>query len=95
MMISLYAFYPETRTLVLRTPEFDVDSFPTLGKEIVAQLGCRILEQQQDSDMHLWLLDFKGTHLMLKSEGYSQSCWLEALSKEDEEVLMFLANWLK
>ncbi|WP_413113118.1 DUF3630 family protein [Thaumasiovibrio sp. DFM-14] len=81
-----------TGVLSFQLPFFDSDSFPIFALQLIAQLELTLIEQQQDSDLHIWLVDFEGSRLWLKGEDYSQSCWLEVQRPEDSEVLAFLAS---
>ncbi len=94
-ILTTHTYMPENRCLVLPTSGFDADTFPSLASKIIEAMGMTLIEAQQDSDIHLWLVDFEGTTLLLKGEHYSQSCWLEALSSKDNDVLGFLASWLE
>ncbi|SHO58278.1 DUF3630 family protein [Vibrio quintilis] len=79
--------------LILATPDFDFDSFPSLGETLVSLLSAHIKEKQTDADLHTWLIDFEGTSLFLKAEHYSGSIWLEALQREQSfEVLDYIAE---
>lgn len=79
--------------IVIRSPQFDFDSFPQLAERLVAQLSASVVEKQWDADIHSWLVDFEGCQLFLKSEHYSESIWFEALViEESREELDFLAS---
>ncbi|MDV7106229.1 DUF3630 family protein [Vibrio sp. TH_r3] len=79
--------------LILSSPRFDVDSFPSLGETLVQLLSAHVKEKQFDADLHSWLIDFEGSLLFLRAEHYSESIWLEALDKNDsKEVMTYLAK---
>ncbi|MCX9490588.1 DUF3630 family protein, partial [Vibrio cholerae] len=47
------------------------------------------------ADLHTWLIDFEGCHLLLRGEHYSQSLWLETLTAgQGDEELAFIAKLL-
>ncbi|QTG89784.1 DUF3630 family protein [Vibrio furnissii] len=82
--------------LIVATPAFDFDSFPPLGERLVALLSARVLEKQSDADLHSWLIDFEGCHLMLRAEHYSECVWLEAMGEGlATEELDFIASLLR
>lgn len=85
----------ERGCLHLTSPEFDYDSFEELAQSLVILLDASVVEKEANADLHVWLIDFEGCRLMLKGEHYSASLWLEALSQDDSETLVFLAGWLK
>ncbi|MGC9422520.1 DUF3630 family protein [Vibrio sp.] len=81
--------------IILRTPTWDVDTFPELAERLVRLLSATVIEKQLDADLHSWLIDFEGCPLLLRAEHYSGSIWIEALSaQENEEELIFLAQLL-
>ncbi|EKO3983733.1 DUF3630 family protein [Vibrio fluvialis] len=82
--------------LIVATSAFDFDSFPPLGERLVARLSARVLEKQSDADLHSWLIDFEGCHLMLRAEHYSECVWLEAMGEGlATEELDFIASLLR
>lgn len=86
----------ESGVLILSTPDFDFDSFSELADELVNLLAARIVEKQQDADIHSWLIDFDGCRLLLKGEHYSQALWLEALEpSHSQEELNFIARFIE
>lgn len=83
----------EQGKIVLVAPQFDVDSFPSLGEQLVGILSATIIEKQLDADLHSWLIDFEGCRFFLRAEHYSESVWLEAVViRESREELTYLAN---
>ena len=87
-----YYFESEAK-LILSSPSFDIDSFPSLGEALVQLLSAQVKEKQFDADLHSWLIDFEGCLLFLRAEHYSESIWLEALDKnEGKEVMAYLAK---
>ncbi|CAM3129692.1 DUF3630 family protein [Vibrio rarus] len=90
---SVRYFDKPNARLSLISPFFDHDTFPIIGLEFVELISGKVLEKQQDADLHSWLIDFEGCQLMLRAEHYSESMWLEALSVEQSQAeLQFLAN---
>lgn len=86
----------EQGVLILTVPAFDYDSFPPVGDELVALLSARVIEKQQDADLHTWLIDFDGQQFFLKAEHYAQALWLEALDKHSsQEELAFIARLIE
>lgn len=86
----------ESGVLVLNSPDFDFDSFPYLGEQLVTLLSAQVVEKQQDADIHSWLIDFDGCRLLLKAEHYSQAIWLEALERtHSQEELSFIARFIE
>lgn len=81
--------------LILTFPSFDHDSYPQLAEEFVSLLSAKVVEKQQDADLHTWLIDFEGCRLMLRGEHYSESVWLESLGVgEGHEEIEFIASIL-
>lgn len=90
---GLVEYQKEQGRIIIRAPRFDYDSFPELGEALVKTLSADVLEKQSDADIHSWLIDFEGCQLFLRAEHYSESLWLEVLSKEDNsEDLDYLAG---
>jgi membrane-associated PAP2 superfamily phosphatase len=88
-------FISEQGILILDSPEFDFDSFLVLGEALLVLLSAKLIEQQQDADLHTWLIDFEGQHFFLKAEHYSQTMWLEALAiEESRENMLFIAKFI-
>lgn len=82
--------------LVIDAPAFNFDNFAPLALSFVQLIGASVLEQQQDADLHTWLIDFEGCQLMLRGEHYSESMWLEGLSEQQgREELVYLAGLLQ
>ncbi len=85
----------EQGVLILGSPEFDFDNFPALGEALLVLLSAKLIEQQQDADLHTWLIDFEGQRFFLKAEYYSQAMWLEALSiEESRDNMTFIAKFI-
>ena len=79
--------------IMIRTPNFDFDTFPLLGERLLKALPAIILERQCDADIHSWLIDFEGCQLFIKAEHYSESIWFESLSGvNSHEELDYLAG---
>ena len=90
---GLRAYQPQKGRLELKTPSFDFDSFPEMAEQMVRLLSATVIEKQWDADIHSWLIDFEGCQLLLKSEHYSESVWIESLViKDSKEELDYLAN---
>ena len=90
---GLDAYLPEQGRIIINAPDFDFDSFPALAERLLRLLSATALEKQCDADIHSWLIDFEGCHMLLKAEHYSESVWLEALSiKESRDEFNFLAK---
>ncbi|WP_070962672.1 DUF3630 family protein [Vibrio sonorensis] len=90
---GLISYDQEQARVLIRTPSFNFDDFPTLADELLQLLSAKVLEKQWDADLYSWLIDFEGAQLMLKAEHYSESVWIEALTKNDsQEELAFLAS---
>ncbi len=82
--------------LILIAPEFDYDSFPAIGEELVTLLSAKIIEKQQDADIHTWLIDFDEQQFFIKAEHYSQALWLEALDmRSSQQELIFISNLIQ
>ncbi|EKF9294699.1 TPA: DUF3630 family protein [Vibrio cholerae] len=82
--------------LIVRVENFDFDAFSEIGQRLVVLLSARVLEKQCDADLHSWLVDFEGCHLLLRAEHYSQSLWLETLTAgQGDEELAFIAQLLR
>lgn len=93
---GLLAYDAEQGRIIVRTPTFDFDSFPTLGERFVNLLSAQVIEKQADADIHSWLVDFEGCRLFLRAEHYSESVWLEAVTiAESQEEMGFLAQLLR
>ncbi|GLT18981.1 aminopeptidase [Vibrio zhanjiangensis] len=92
-VFGLREYQPQLGILVVQTPYFDFDSFPQMAEHLLQQLSATVVEKQWDADIHSWLIDFEGCQMLLKSEHYSESVWLEALNvKSSREELDYLAN---
>ncbi|EGA68273.1 hypothetical protein VISI1226_18406 [Vibrio sinaloensis DSM 21326] len=90
---GLAEYHADEGRIIIRAPRFDFDSFPQLADKLVKLLSASVIEKQWDADIHSWLIDFEGCQLFLKSEHYSESVWLEALSIDDsQQELDFLAS---
>ncbi len=90
---SLNHYDAEQGRLVVNVPDFDYDSFPALGEQLLKQLSATAIDKQADADIHSWLIDFEDCQLMLKAEHYSEAVWFEALAVgEAAEELEFLAG---
>ncbi|TMX42964.1 DUF3630 family protein [Vibrio sp. Hep-1b-8] len=90
---GLHTYLADEGRIIIRSPRFDFDSFPDLAQRMLQLLSATVVEKQWDADIHSWLIDFEGCQLFLKSEHYSESLWLEALSiEESKEELDFLAS---
>ena len=90
---GLHSYQTEEGRIIIRARRFDFDSFPALAQRMIELLSASVVEKQWDADIHSWLIDFEGCQLFLKSEHYSESMWLEALSIDDsKEELDFLAS---
>jgi hypothetical protein len=82
--------------LILSVPAFDYDRFPPIGDALIALLSAKVIEKQQDADIHTWLIDFDGQVFFLKAEHYAQALWLEALDKRSSaEELTFIARLIE
>ncbi|MUK29379.1 DUF3630 family protein [Aliivibrio fischeri] len=82
-LFSVIEFDKEVGRIIFTIPDFDFDTFNDVGKQLVSAIDAKVIEQQVDADLHSWLIDFEGTHLMLRAEHYSNSVWLESLSSEE------------
>ncbi|PSW03405.1 DUF3630 family protein [Photobacterium lipolyticum] len=80
--------------LLLSGPEFDFDTFPEIAELLLTRIDACLIERELNADLHLWLIDFEGSRLMLKGEHYSGALWLEALSPADSDTLSFIASLL-
>lgn len=90
---GLASYQSDEGRIIIRSPRFDFDSFPDLAERMLDLLSATAIEKQWDADIHSWLIDFEGCQMFLKSEHYSESIWLEALSiEESREEFDFLAS---
>ncbi|HGS4571234.1 aminopeptidase [Vibrio cholerae] len=81
--------------LIVHAENFDFEAFAETALRLVNLLSARVLEKQCDADLHTWLIDFEGCHLLLRGEHYSQSLWLETLTAgQGDEELAFIAKLL-
>ncbi|MGF1725882.1 DUF3630 family protein [Photobacterium nomapromontoriensis] len=97
-MLNLYTcrYLDESaRVLELGCPDFDFDSFFDVAAPLLILLGLRVIEQECNADLHVWLVDFDGCRLMLKGEHYSGQMWLEGVGADAEETLVYLAQLLR
>ncbi|EGR2393179.1 DUF3630 family protein [Vibrio cholerae] len=82
--------------LIVHAENFDFEAFADTALRLVNLLSARVLEKQCDADLHTWLIDFEGCHLLLRGEYYSQSLWLETLTAgQGDEELAFIAKFLQ
>jgi len=90
---GLSQYDAEEGRIIIRTPNFDFDTFPELGDKLLKLLSAQAIEKQWDADIHSWLIDFEDCQLFLRAEHYSECVWLEALSSGDsKQELDFLAS---
>ena len=90
---GLSQYDAEEGRIIIRTPNFDFDTFPELGDKLLKLLSAQAIEKQWDADIHSWLIDFEGCQLFLKAEHYSESMWLEALEvAASQQELRYLAQ---
>ena len=93
---ALKAYHAEQGVVEVAVANVSVELLPQLGEQLVGYLDARIVDQQQDADLHTWLVDFEGTQLFLKVEHYSESVWFEALAPQSaQEELAFIAQLLQ
>ena len=93
---ALKAYHAEQGVVEVAVANVSVEMLSQLGEQLVGFLDARIVDQQQDADLHTWLVDFEGTQLFLKVEHYSESVWFEALAPQSaQEELAFIAQLLQ
>ncbi|MDC0612141.1 DUF3630 family protein [Vibrio sp.] len=93
---SVAEYRRDEGVIVLCYPDYDFEQFTDIGSHFVTFISAEIIEKQCDADLHSWLIRFEGHHLILRSEHYSQSLWLEALSaNEAREDLDFLIQLIQ
>jgi hypothetical protein len=93
---GLHEHIVETNRIILVAPEFDFDSFPDVGEQLLTLLSATVIEKQVDADLHSWIIDFEGCQLIVKAEHYSGTVWIESLGKnESREEMEFIARLLK
>lgn len=82
--------------LIVRVAPFDLDAFADIAQRLLTMLSARVVDKQCDADLHTWLIDFEGCHLLLRAEHYSQSLWFETLAAgQGDEELAFIAQLLR
>ncbi|EHT4943247.1 TPA: DUF3630 family protein [Vibrio vulnificus] len=90
---GLTEYMAQEGRLLIRTPRFNLDTFPALAEQLLKLLSAQVVEKQWDGDVHSWLVDFEETHLFLKAEHYSEAVWFESLTVDDNrEVMDYLAQ---
>ncbi|MEC6824531.1 MULTISPECIES: DUF3630 family protein [Photobacterium] len=84
----------EQGTLAITLPLFEFDNFPAVAKVLLQRLDAILIEQEPSADLQQWLIDVEGCQLLLKAEYYSASMWLELLTLNDIEHLIFIQQLL-
>ncbi len=79
---SVVEYLREEGRVILTYPGFDFDKFADIAESLVMFLSAQVIEKQDDADLSSWLIRFEDTLFLLRSEFYSQSLWIEALSVE-------------
>jgi hypothetical protein len=80
--------------LLLSGPDFDFDSFPDIAEQLLVCIDARVIEKELNADLHVWIIDFEGSRLLLKGEHYASALWIEVLSSADNDALAFIATLL-
>ncbi|KLV07846.1 hypothetical protein ABT56_04270 [Photobacterium aquae] len=73
---------------------WDFDTFAAVVAPLLERWELKVLEQEANADLHVWLVDFEGCKMLLKAEHYSGQIWLEGLDAESTPVMAFLAQQL-
>ncbi|MCD9553753.1 DUF3630 family protein [Photobacterium carnosum] len=84
----------EQGTLVVTPPLFEFDNFTMVAKVLLQRLDATLIDQEPSADLQQWLIDFEGCQLLLKAEYYTASMWLELLTLNDIESLIFIQQLL-
>lgn len=84
----------EQGTLVVTPVEFEFDHFVVTAMALLQRLDARLVHQELSADLQQWSIDFEGCQLLIKAEYYSASMWLEILTANDIEHLIFIQQLL-
>ncbi|WP_045040181.1 DUF3630 family protein [Photobacterium iliopiscarium] len=84
----------EQGTLIVTPAVFEFDDFAVVAMALLQRLDATLVEQEQSADLQQWLIDFEGCQLLLKAEYYTASMWLELLTLNDIEPLIFIQQLL-
>ena len=75
-------------------PTIIINHITEIAGVLLTRIDACLIERELNADLHIWLIDFEGSRLMLKGEHYSGALWLEALSAADNDTLTFIASLL-
>lgn len=93
---GLHEYIIESNRIILTAPDFNFDTFPQIGEQLLTMLSATAIDKQVDADLHSWNIDFEGCQLIVKAEHYSGSIWIESLGKnESREEMEFIAKLLQ
>ncbi|MEC6798679.1 DUF3630 family protein [Photobacterium sp. S4TG1] len=81
-------------TLLVTPVAFEFDDFAVIATALLQRLDAVLVAQEYSADLQQWLIDFEGCQLLLKAEYYSASMWLELLTLNDLEHLIFIQQLL-
>ena len=84
----------EQGTLVVTPTEFEFENFTVTAMALLQRLDAKLVHQEPSADLQQWLIDVDGCQLLLKAEHYSASMWLEILTTNDGEYLIFIQQLL-
>lgn len=81
-------------SLLLTPISFDFENVEVYVLALLQRLDAKCLEKESSADLQQWLIDFDGCHLLLKAEYYSSSMWLEAMTVNNLDELVFIQQLL-
>lgn len=91
--LHLLQFDRDQGRLIFASDGLHFDNAEHIAEALIDMLSASVVEKQIDADLHSWLIDFEGCQLLLKTEHYSGSLWLETLGGEGVDELAFIAGW--
>lgn len=73
---------------------WSIDDYAQLSEYLLSITSAQTLEHIQGADLQCLRLQFENAQLMLTFEEYSQSCWFECATTQDQQALLSLQQVL-
>ena len=73
---------------------WSIDDYAQLSEYLLSITSAQALEHIQGADLQCLRLQFENAQLMLTFEEYSQSCWFECATIQDQHALLSLQQVL-
>lgn len=75
--------------------EWSMDDYAKLSDKLLSLISAQVTERIQGADLHCLRLLYVDAHLLLTFEEYSQSCWFECATDQDQAALLSLQKLLR